>query len=63
MVEPQLIAHMQEYRDKLKEVIDEDLEKVLSSNYEFINRVNKFVPHKTSINSILDDELFKKITS
>ena len=52
--EPLLIEYMQMYRNELTQLVEKDLDEILSRSFERIDRIVEFVPHANKIGDVIN---------
>lgn len=61
-MEPILIEHLEEFKAELKEALSKQIETLLDQRFDHIDRVEKFINHKSKIGMVLNEEWVDEIS-
>ena len=61
-VEPLLIQELDTFKTEFKEVMESKLQGLIDAKFDHIDRVEKFINHRSKIGTILNDEWVDQIS-
>ena len=61
-MEPILLEQLEAFKTELKECIEHEVEKLIDTKFAHIDRVDKFVNHRTKIGQVLDEAWVNEIS-
>ena len=62
MVEPLLIQELEAFKIEFKESMEVKLQGLIDAKFDHIDRVNKFINHRSKIGTVLNDEWVDQIS-